>query len=402
MNTSIRLLTIGSLLGLAVTLNTQAAPKSDLKAEGDALVAQIGVTHDAVEQVLAKMRNTPLDQNEFTHPDFIAKMSGFNEKVEKAMVEFEATLKNDILKKARFWMTRLENIQKSTSYSEDQKKLLIQDQYRQAQVGFLDLSRKYQAAIYKVLSLEFPEVEIQFKSCKRDSYDHRFFNAFVDVTFPVENCSPFKGDAKFYYGNNEHDHYFKDCEGIQEYVKDYAFLFAHDFSELRDPVFKLAVKKGCFSSSCVALFSEHMASYITLIVESLNRPISFSSPGGELNITQLQANFRYTINYVSLQDGDTIGLPFDISEPDYRLALQKEKEQLRKYKMLELATLLMTPVGGWFSGWVCPKSVSEFKESLCKTEMGCLTDSETKELIQKIEGAEIHNKGSRVECLQGK
>src|SRR5215470_5263093 len=106
---------------LVVTANLAYAQSGQYSKESETLAAQINVTRDTIAQMLNKLKSTTNGPGDgFSHPDFVAKSRQLNAEVEKAMIAFEATVTNDVLTPAQFWVDRLNAIAHATAYSSDQ------------------------------------------------------------------------------------------------------------------------------------------------------------------------------------------------------------------------------------------------------------------------------------------
>lgn len=408
-----------SLFLAAVLPSLSFAARPD--AQSDTLAAQVRVTHDALQQVLAKMRNAPNEQaGGFSNPDFIAKAEEFNRRVEAAMVRFEATLKNTILKQASFYVDRLNAIQSSTAYSRDQKQALFQDQVNLALAILDGLSKKYAGAIYELYTLGLPQAEIEFRGkngeCdwerSADGLSQKSYGYMVAILpFDIKSADPRIGN-RLAQGNVVQTYDLRDCyQFYRHFAKGRTRFYEVYFPDLGDLIFSDSVRKGCYSSSCIALYANHRLAYLNLIKNDIDKPIEFSVGGEKLWLRSLEFLSGNMKRYFDLRESDTANLPFDISEDEYRQALEQERNaqererqaELHKQREFKLRDLRDTLLGasGLFS-YKCPARVGEIKAELCQSELGCLTSVETDSLVSAIESAQLFRISERIHCLNSR
>jgi hypothetical protein len=403
-----------SLSALIPGLSMAADPQTP-GSKSDSLATQVQVTHDALQQVLTKMRNAPSDGDGFSNPDFIAKANAFNAKVETAMTEFEATLKDQVLKPASFYINRLNAIQNSKVYTDDQKAALLKDQVALANTVFNDLSKVYAQAIYKLYTLDLPQGEVQVNydnannrcygedaqtdsNYNDDQGNHIYYFSFnMKVTSADLGVTPQTMPGVLYVTQQQVNLLYRSNSNCSRILPPAGnSLYETYIDGLRDAVFSKVVRTDCYSSSCLDLYSAHRISFIDLIRNDIDKPILFTIGNISLWIEPLYFGKLNLIRYLDLHQGDSKGLPFDISDADYRKAQRSAKTDALK-------ALLQTPSGeGFFSSWWnCPTDdVKKAKAAICSLEGGCLSAAEIADFTNSINGNDsLKNHQERIDCL---
>jgi hypothetical protein len=379
------------LLLALITINQGFAANVDT--QGDVLSAQVQVTHDSLQQVLAKMRNAPMQTSgDFSNPDFVAKAQAFNAKVEEAMIQFEKELKDPILKQAAFYVDRLNAIQNSQVYSAEQKKAVLADQIRITKITFKGLSEKYAEAIYKLYTtdLESPAVRINVNYC----FDDDLILSWTSSDPKISDTSKARTNLRL-----ESRERF-DCRDLA--WKKTPIRFYEVYSEQLKPfAYPQPISAGCYSSSCLALSSNHRIAYINLVQHDIDKPIKFFIAGQEIAIDPLNLQTVFIKRYLTIPEEQTSDLPFDISEANYQKVKEAEKDLVaRASKTSELQKLLLGPTSGFFQNWECPAQVREIKTDLCHSVNGCLAEQEMSKMIQAINDSELYRKSNRIDCAK--
>ncbi|MCM2278582.1 MAG: hypothetical protein NDJ89_10960 [Oligoflexia bacterium] len=428
------LLTLG--LTTLIPLGAYAAPTTPGE-EGEALAGQVGVTRDALEQILTQMRNgsDPRNGAEFSNPDFLVKAEAFNRQAESAMVEFEAEVK-PILKEANFYASRLDKILKSKNYTPEQKQALYSSQHESAKIAFEGLTARYREALRRLYLAGFSDTRLELvaDSCTEEQiltgeYSGRY-SAFVQLRVRSEvavlNGRTLKPRVYYYSYSDPVGKFFDVCQkqlisgsavmrdglNIAELDKLTSTLFPESglVSLLRDELRKLftdeLIVKGCYTSSCVFLYSAHRKSFVELVEATLDKGIPIHSAPGRYADLQLSGgalNTHQPRYLVSVRTEEASHLPFEISEEEYRekeAERQRAEAERRQALLQELDSLLTAGSRSWFSTWQCSDRVAEIKASLCQAAGACLSDSERDALLRSIDGAKVKSKPERVACVQ--
>ncbi len=398
---------------LAVALFANIALGAETQQKGDFLASQISVTRDAIQQVLAKMRNAP-EQQVGSNPDFVAKANAFNADAERAMQKFEARL-TEILKQATFYTDRLSAIKNSSAYSSSQKDALLRDQINVVKAVFTDLSAEYQKALLDLytLDLNLPDIRLELAdngfdkvACGSDDYVKY-------VSVRLKSSDPrFQDKTVKAYDRHDVTSIEKFCHdgslGLSDYYREkYKLRAVHTYfiKELHNIVFNDVVRKDCLSSSCLALYSSHRLSYIELIRHDIDEPITLNAVNTSFQLEALRSGYssesvmdtgewreyksklnpEFLRELVILNPGESAGMPFEVSEREFRIE--------------KLKTALLNPPGSFFSSWECPAKAAEIKAEICQSAGGCLSTQEINSLTDTIRDADVYSKSARVECL---
>lgn len=323
------------LLTLALTSNHAGAaqktnnlpqttnPPPTVKSVDEALNGQLGVTSDALTQILNEIKNAKSNASPISNADFVAAANEFNARAEKAMADFEIYMEKDLLTKVKFYLDRLESIRSSTMYTPEQKVALINDTRYGVQIEFYNLAKTYRAELYKLLTLGLP-----------DASDGSVERSYLKVTIPSLGL---KEVAVWQY--RDPDNNFFGPGGMFGKMPYMAVLHVdrslyNDNTDtagvktVRDAVFKKSILDKCKSSTCVVLLSGHILFYMRTVKDRLNKVLTFEN----LEIcgfNRCQTNseweghfFTGFLNqlpyYVTPNPGETLGMPFDATEAEAR------------------------------------------------------------------------------------
>jgi hypothetical protein len=386
------------------------------------VATQIRVTHDSLQQVLAKMRNTPVDSKQFSHPDFIWAAQKFNEKAEAAMVEFENVLKNDVLSKVDFFIKRLDAIRNSTAYSSSQKDEIYRNQLSITRMELTKYESIYQNAILRLYSTGLPEVrgtvEGRGDLC---SYSH---NLFFHIDFPYLNVSMNeKVNAILLRETCEREDEVKKFP-IESYFYDSRYLSSELNQKLMETIVSNSVLRFCWSATCASLLSDLRKNFVKLVANDLHKDIRFGlmDPNDkhiEIGLlvhprrsTDDQSDpFIYSydtlIKRFDVSINHTIPLPFDISESDFARA-QKERieseNKMRQERMSEIKSALTTKPFWGLADWECKaEDIRKGKGWLCEnTYLECMTKEEKAEIVKAVENefSDASDRTARMKCLE--
>lgn len=303
------------IIFVTLLLATQTALAGEIGDKTDALSAQLRVTSDSLQQVLAKMRNAPGIQEIYAHPDFVAAANRFNALAEAAMIRFESTLKNDILSQIPEVLNRLESIKASPAYNADQRSALLVQQYKIAQNLMLDLEKKYRHAIYQLYTLDLPQIELDF--VLKCPYFENYGDLYAKVTFAdksVDSPIMFPRDRKYCGSSGKSG------------STSAAFPYEYFFSDIKNIIFSKSIKENCATQSCVSLFAIHRTAYLKEIQKEINKDLTFMTAAGRsLSLDAIRDNLAESIGqYFTSNVYDVENLPFAIT-PEKFQELQRTK-----------------------------------------------------------------------------
>ncbi len=375
--------------------------------QSDILAAQVNVTKDALNQMLNRLKDAPKSQLG-SNPDFVDQAEAFNKKIEAAMPKFEARLK-EILAQATFYVDRLNAIKDSKAYTDEQKLALLQDQTNVAKVVFEDLSKQYQKEVTKLFDLGFDEISYQLipLDLYRGSCNHSPDYYVVNIKSPDKRIDGITTKA---YGDVD----YSDCDGNGSLRDDFKIYDPSYYyvEKIRNIYFADQIRKGCYSASCLALTSNHRLAYLSLLSNDIDKNISFtvtlnyslsayvgSSREFTLTLEAPRVSTNVRREYISLRQGESSDLPFEISEREYQEIKHKET---RQNTLGELKDALLNPPGNFWSNWQCPAKADELKAQLCTQTLGCLTSSEIETLTNAIKEASVFDKKARIACLNSR
>lgn len=430
-------LTVAGLLAIAATSSSYAAtgPTAD---QGEALSAQVQVTRDALQQVMAKLRASgeQLDDG-MAHPDFLAKSRIFGDRVNQAMATFETTMHEQVLKPASVWVERMKKIQASPAYTYDQKVTILKDQYTQAQSQFADLSKLYQYALGQLYRTVMPSLNFKYlganvstKFCSDANVFKKVFNAiawgdntfkrctteiefrfrlsveekngyeaadFGEVVLKSADLAPsmlrFKDPARnrrysdpsiWELGDEDAD---ATGESIHPYDVDPKY-----FPQLSKWIYERHLSFGCYSGSCLPLYGSQLTSFISLVRSTLDKNITFATSEGKLTLTAINGDTKHVLGYLRTDLGVVRSLPFEISDADNRAAT-----------IAQLTSVVLDTNVDFDR---CPSDTKKLTELLCRAEevpgRGCLSTAEKSDLASQIEKLSIQDKAKRQRkaCLE--
>ncbi len=394
---------------------SQIAFAGEVSKQTETIAAQIRVTHNSLQQVLAKMRNTPTESSQFTHPDFVFAAKLFNARAERAMIHFEDSLKT-IINHIDFYEKRIEAIRKSSNYSVSQRDEIIRNQLSVLKVEFEKYSRDYQDALIKLITLDLPQVEfyaeITQTECRANYEQWKFI-----VDFPIANvklkakhthsiltrfCVPEKTNYVF---------------PIDTYLTNTNILGTTVSDGIRSTVVNHSLLRPCLTSGCASLMSELRKNYVALINSALFTDMSFSSysldsnpgiPSGNYGRDGAEKTlFPETLRaHFSLEPEDTRGLPFDVSEGDF-VKIQNQRinsdKSGRTNAIEDIQDYLLSKSLWNFGDWECrTKDIQRKHAWLCeKTFIGCLNPDEADTIVQaiKTEYPNLKEYERRIKCL---
>jgi len=402
----------------------QDTPKEVAKDTSADLNAQIGVTHDEVQQMISKLENHSSGVvDPAANADYIAKAKTFDAKVEKAMIQFEATMKDDVLQRANLWLNRINGIQNSQDFDDlqksQQKSKLINQQVNLAQKDFQEISVDYARAIQNVYEALLPKVVLTRSSGSTGEYHYyqyrldspEFGSSLIDV-----EASNVQWDEKHEYKDNFNTGqnivhwnatgYFRNNRVYDKKVFDYQNYWAPpQFPDLSQPpyfwnygsdllpevqkeLFSKIIVKGCFSNSCLTLFSDHIQSFLDLVKGTIDKVLPLTAAGNSFTLTPFNLTEDRTRKYFDVSDDNAAQLPYEISAQDYRQKVIKE-----------LSAVLTDSKLNFKNG--CPTDVVFWKDVLCHSDSGCINASETATFSVEIENSAVKksSKPARVSCL---
>lgn len=399
--------------------------------QSQVLAAQVNVTRDALQQVLAKLKSTGdhLDDG-MAHADFLAKSRIFSDRVNAAMTTFENTMSTRILKLASVWVDRMQKIEASPAYSAEQKRMVLRDQYAQAKVQFEELSVEYQRALAELYSAALPRLSFTYQDmdrstsfCGSEGPARRIFdtiigsNGFRRCTDEIE----LRFDMAIMGGYGDEAYQFeRQVLKMSEFTDDmkrlpdkgWLYLSAFDddevntvarrmhpyttepkyFPELAKRIMDRSIAFGCHSASCIPLYASQLTSFISLVRSTLDKTISFPTSQGNLELKGIDKDTQPLLAYLNTDQGIVRNLAFEISDAENRAAT-----------IGELATVVLDKDADFER---CPSSATRLTELLCRAEevpgRGCLSTVEKSDLASQIDKLRIRDKAKqqRKACLE--
>jgi hypothetical protein len=114
--------------------------------------AQTNITRGSIDNLLQRISDKKVD-TQFHATDYLDQTQETQNKIEAALTKFETTLEKDILPQASYWMDQYNAIYKSSTYSKEQKGILLDQRLKNINNQFEKLSVSYQAALKGVYAL---------------------------------------------------------------------------------------------------------------------------------------------------------------------------------------------------------------------------------------------------------
>lgn len=418
---------IGLLLGaLLFASGTYAGDVSPTAGQSQELAAQVNVTRDALQQVLAKLKSTGehLDDG-MAHADFLAKSRVFGDRVNAAMTAFESTMSTRILKMAAVWVDRIQKIQASPAYSAEQKAEVLRNQYAQAQAQFEELTPEYQRAIAELYLAALPRVSLTYLGMDRSTRFCDDINVIGKVYMFAMGRDSFKrctteielrvdlaivggyGDEAVSFGEKtlkmrdfpvelrrgyaldglDDSAVVEIAQRLHPYAMDASF-----FPELAKRIQDQQIAFGCYSASCVPLYASQISSFISLIRSTLDKDIVFHTSMGKLTLKGIGRETKHLISYLRTDQKVINHLPFEISDAENRAAT--------------IGSLAAAVLDTNVDFETCPMPTTRLTELLCRADavpgQGCLSTVEKADLASQIDKLNVRDKAKaqRKACLE--
>lgn len=388
---------------IATTLVSVLASSSyagKVEDQGKSINAQVEITRDTLQQVLAQMKNAPGTMDTFSNPDFVEAAARVNARAERAMIKFEKTLKDDILPKVNFFINRLNSIK--NAYVGDQQTALLKDQTEGFEQEMINLSGKYKDAIYDLKTAIVP-AHIGYIS---GDAEYSSYLGKLKVTF----MDPSLGSYEFNRGDTVYKEN-RDFVSKQISKGEASFrplsrnMYDNDASaEIKRIFFDPSIRNLCWTSSCVTLLSNHLKNYLSLIDMGINKNLVFEFG---LTLQGLYTNEREPSSFIkhllSTTTNETKDLPFNISDDEFA---QRKNERIqqessrRQDKIKQLHGVLNNKI--FFGTWKCDvEKVKGIKSHLCNSYTGCISESESSEIISAIKETfpEFTENAVRLKCF---
>lgn len=311
------------LVSLAATTMSNAWSDSAIETTQE-INAQTTITRGAIDNLLEKINNRQID-TQFNALDYHSQVQAYKNKVEAALVKFEATIAKDVLAKASFWMDQYNAIYKSKDYSPEQKGMLLAQRSVNIKNQFAAISKDYQKAIKEVYTLiPWAEITPQFIATPAVGLYHPTRNSNENVrvdlvfnektkvsrTFAVKMKASssntlfkrYSADLSFEYAskiiNTERGYYGYDWEEIKfdkSKTADNYYYTSMDFNEISKKTYSLhddlisdfykkivypSVKASCKSSICVSLRAADYSSLLVMIKKLIDRNMDVTLADG--------------------------------------------------------------------------------------------------------------------------
>ena len=432
------------------TMPTWAA-SSPTQVEGETLAAQVSITRDMLSRMLSQLQSETENRvNGGSHPDFLAKSREFNARVAQAMELFERKMAEGPLKQAGIWVDRIRQIQKSEIYTSEQKEALVADQMRQAKKHFQLLSADYQQLLRELYFVAAPNFKLEVAGLEIErSHEFEPFAPFkmsmnivpgrtksATARFRIVMNDPILGSQQSEFAV-DWDTLMAREDGRDVSWEDRAFSIDNTTKSIDNAKAKLArflpygafpvrlmapvkaafsdkvIRLGCYTSSCLALFSSQLSSFVTLVKSSLDKPIEFvMTPNGVrpplkerrwssdddgraaieaviLRLVPLELDSKSLSAFYDIDRSLDTGLPFQLTDGEYRQAWQ-----------VNLNGLLIEKSADFKAG--CPIQVTQLARFACRSEAGCMNESERSVLSSAIEAADLSRteRARRQACLK--
>jgi len=256
--------------------------------------AQLGVTHDAITQLLSKMEQQSQTDDGMAHADYKIKAQKEHAVVQTALEKFESYLRDSLFPEIRSDLASYNSIYTSNAYSDAQKQVLLGNMQSQMKSLFANASVRYTAAVYEVMASLGPSLESMISETNQGAFNY--------------------GDAlSNYYTSN----------GV-------GFYHTNIFPSLLD---------GCATRSCLSLSASDQIVLVTLTDQSFGSPIVFQTLDGQsfsLNAYVIASASNVVIKneistYVQLVGRTDIfpdfvaSMPFDVSADQVQAGLAAVK-----------------------------------------------------------------------------
>ncbi|HPI40093.1 MAG TPA: hypothetical protein PLJ21_04770 [Pseudobdellovibrionaceae bacterium] len=403
-----------SLLSQTQKVLAQEVARKQLELE-----AQISVTQNVISQIIVNLQNAVTERkSNLSSPDYIMKATVFNEKVESALLEYEKVFAT-ILAEANLEIQKIWELKTDPNYSYSQRKALIEERMKTAKQIMIYLSNKRDIALQKLYLLDTPSIAIENipDECFVSTYNYDYIvwskvKVFINGQQIWSDKKPAVSLGYLRIASQgELD--FHECKARQEvsdsdmltkiiYFFDSQNRQIDSLDSLLIPLlFEKTIKKECYTSSCVALYSDLRSSFFNMIKKQLDKSINLYTDF-EYNLTLEKSSGSYGAYnqfYQAFEFNKNVklDLPFQISEEDFRRVHSYSKRQ----EIIDnILGQLVTPTKGFWHSWSCPSEISNLKKELCQGFGGCLTTDEENVLVQKIKNAELGKTSDRLDCLK--
>lgn len=307
-----------------------SSPKPDPIDASAEIGAQVSLTRDAIEQMLRSLAKKPGDRT-FRAADYLEQLPAFQRQIEQGMEQFQSVLSDTILKQVGFWMDRYNQVQLSSQFSSEQKKVLGEQIRTQIDAQMKGITARYHEEIRKAYGLAgaLPrnyqyvfkpgKAEVQkglTLGCAKRGPNSKSFRGLTYLVLKDLQGQPV-GETPVrcvYYGKK--DDYWVVSLGItaraQELIKnesydpsetypcraskdassnlprvlcgifeqDATLLFLDDSSRLYFENFFPAIAGSCRSQICLGLRASDVSTYLGLVATTLDRTLTFRLADG--------------------------------------------------------------------------------------------------------------------------
>jgi len=335
------------LLGLSLVTISNSWAQSLVETSKE-IEAQTTIVRGDVDNLIDQMNQNKADAL-FNTEDYVAQSLDYKNKAETALANFENVLEKDILVKAAFLMNQYNSIYTSSSYSKEQKYVLLADRKLNIIKQFEVLTKEYQKALKDVYSIvphtlgsytmkTIPE-KYSFK-VKKDFKGTFTVELVYEKTKLVKDISVswmklnddsvrsiiYDGTEIFDVGNGLQGVYWGHYPGVAFAIyskREYLDLNLLEIAEylkveetlrkkLYDNVFYPSFKGSCKSISCIGLRTGDYSNLVSMIKKLLDRDMDLTlADGTKLKIKGLDQridNILHELSRINYPEN----LPFDL------------------------------------------------------------------------------------------
>jgi len=151
---------IGTLSAILIVNGSHA--QTNLPSDTTSITqAQSQITRGHINNLLEAISKQTNNKN-FRVTDYLNQTADFNRTIEEKLMVFQDRLEKEILTPAAHWMNQYNSLYNSKSFSDEQKKFLLNERYEKVISEFQALSKKYQMLLKEVYSL-IPYYNLSFK-----------------------------------------------------------------------------------------------------------------------------------------------------------------------------------------------------------------------------------------------
>ncbi len=153
--------TIIGTLSAILFVNSSYAQTNSTSNTTSIIQAQSQITRGHINNLLEAISKQTNNKN-FRVTDYLNQTADFNRAIEEKLVVFQDRLEKEILAPAAHWMDQYNSLYNSKSFSDEQKKVLLNERHEKVLSEFQALSKKYQMLLKEVYSL-MPYYNLSFK-----------------------------------------------------------------------------------------------------------------------------------------------------------------------------------------------------------------------------------------------